>query len=103
MKATQSIPQNLQGILWSVGVDKLSLQEDRVYIINQILSFGDLDNIKWLYSVYSKDEILRVFLNHPIKQYSAPRFNFIKNYLLSISNLKVNSNRYVVNTPRDIR
>ena len=80
------IPSNLQGIFWSRDVSKLSLQRDKKYIIHQVLAYGSLDNYKWLKSVYSKKEIKRVFVNYPRKTYTPSQFNFVKNYLLSITN-----------------
>lgn len=46
--------------------------------------YGSLDHIDWLRSVYSNDEIKKVFINKPRKVYTPQAFNLIKNYLLRI-------------------
>jgi len=101
MQGMNHPPKNLQGILWSCSVDKLDLEKDKIYIINQVLSYGDLSHVKWLLSIYSRDIVEKVFLDFPIKQYREPRFNFVANYMLNVRT-RLNPNRYVINTPRNI-
>lgn len=98
----KKIPQSLQGILWSVRVEDLDLDEDKIYIINQILSYGNLFMIKWLFKTYSKKTILEVFLKHPIKDYRYSRFHFVKNFLLGLEKINLNLNSYVKNLPRNL-
>ncbi len=78
------IPKNLQGILWSKNVSSLDLQQDKNYIIHQVLMYGSLAQIDWLKSVYPDKEITNVFINTPRKVYTPSAFNLIKNYLLKI-------------------
>jgi hypothetical protein len=78
------LPANLQGVFWSRKVSSLDLQKDKVYIIHQVLMYGSLDQIKWLKSVYPDIEIKNVFVRYPQRIYTAPAFNFVKNYILSI-------------------
>ncbi|MGB2761943.1 MAG: hypothetical protein WBC21_00135 [Minisyncoccales bacterium] len=89
------LPKDLQSILWSVKVEDLDLQEDKVYIIHQILSFGNFKQLKWLLGNYSLSEIKKVFLEHPIRIYYPPSFNFIKDIFLKIKNKKINEKKYV--------
>lgn len=89
------IPKDLQGILWSTKVDKLDLQEDKNYIIHQILAYGDLRQIKWLFRNYSKKEIIDNFVNLPRKNYTPAAFNFIKNFILHLENRKLDAQKYV--------
>ena len=79
------ISKGFQGVLWSRDVSSLDIQEDKNYIIHQVLMYGSLDQIKWLKSVYSGGEIREVFCKQPKKIYTPQAFNFIKNYLLGIS------------------
>lgn len=88
------IPSFLQGILWSVRVEDLDLQKDKVYIIHQILSYGNFKELRWLLKNYSLQEIKKVFLDHPIKVYRPQAFNFIKEIFLSIKG-KLNEKKYV--------
>lgn len=95
------VPKNLQGILWSRDVNNLDLEGDKAYIINQILAYGTLESIAWLFKTYSKDKIAEVFVNKPIKNYTASSFNFAKNILLE-NKSNLSEEKYVENLPRNI-
>ena len=95
-------PLSLQGILWSSDISKLDSVRDRTYIIHQILSHGRLEDIQWLFKVYSREEIAHEFLSKPYKSYRASRFHFVKTILLH-ETAPLNEAHYVANTPRDIR
>lgn len=103
MKKTTKIPKNLQGILWSVDVKDLDLGRSRSYIINQILSLGFLDELKWLFKNYTLATIKKVFIDESAKIYSFSSFNFCKNILLGLENKNLPLNKYVKTLPRDIR
>lgn len=79
-----SIPKDFQGVFWSRDVSSLNLDKDKVYVIHQVLMFGSLEQIKWLETVYPREEIRRVFINYPKRIYTPQAFHFIKNYLLGI-------------------
>lgn len=81
------IPSNLQSILWSKSVKKLDLEKDKIYVINQILAYGSLENVKWLFKNIPKSKIENIFINHPQKIYTKSAFHFTKTILL---NLKIN-------------
>lgn len=100
---TYLIPKTLQGILWSIDTSHLDLEKDKIYIIHQILSYGIMEHLQWLFKTYPKKEITNVFLNSPYKDYRISRFYFVKNYLLSLKNNSLNEKHYVKNIPRDIR
>lgn len=88
------IPGKLKAILWSKNINTVDSEVDKVYIIHQVLSYGDIDEIKLLLKTYSLKEIKDVFLNFPKKIYTKPVFLFIKNYLLKI-NKQVDEKYYV--------
>lgn len=88
------IPGKLKAILWSKNINTIDSEVDKVYIIHQVLSYGDIDEIKLLLKTYSLKEIKDVFLNFPKKIYTKPVFLFIKNYLLKI-NKQVDEKYYV--------
>lgn len=96
------IPSSLQGLLWSRRISSLDLKKDKNYIIHQVLTYGILEQIGWLEKVYTRNEIRKVFVNKPKKQYTNSSFNFVKNYLLGI-NQKLSKNSYVKDLPRDTR
>ena len=103
MKDINKIPPHFQGVLWSTKIKNLDLEKDKVYIINQILSYGTWPMIEWLFRTYPRRTISSVFLRHPIKDYSLARFNLVEKYFLRVKNLSLDPGRYVKNLPRDIR
>ncbi len=88
-------PKFLQSVLWSVRIEDLDLKEDKFYIIHQILSFGNLKELRWLFDNYSIKEIKEVFLKHPLKVYRPQSFNFVNKILLKIRNRNLNIKNYV--------
>ncbi|PIP16312.1 MAG: hypothetical protein COX46_03035 [bacterium (Candidatus Ratteibacteria) CG23_combo_of_CG06-09_8_20_14_all_48_7] len=92
--SAKRLPGFLQPFLWSVKIDELDLKKDKIYIINQILAFGDIEALRWLFKNYSSGEIRNVFLNHSLKIYRDSGFHFVKNILLEIKR-PLNSQRYV--------
>lgn len=95
----RKIPSSLQSILWSVKLKDLDLKEDKQYIINQILAYGGVKELRWLFETYQESTIRDVFLRQPIKTYRAPTFNFVKEILLEIEK-ELPEEKYVINTPR---
>lgn len=91
----KKLPKDLQPFLWSVKIGDLDLQKDKVYIIHQILSFGGLKELEWLFKNYSFREIKEVFLKHPLKIYRPASFNFIKEIFLRIKNKKLDEKKYI--------
>lgn len=98
----KKIPASLRSIFWSVKLEDLDLEEDKAYIINQVLAFGGIKELRWLFKTYPREVIKEVFLNRPMKTYRAPTFNFVKEILLEIEE-KLPEEKYVINTPRIIR
>jgi len=90
-----TIPKKLQPILWSTNVELLDIERDKRYIINQVLIYGTLDEIKWLFDAYSKREVVRVFLTRPSKQYPKEVYYFIKNFILSLKDKILDEQDYV--------
>lgn len=88
-------PASLQGILWSVDVNHLDLEKDKGYIIPQVLIYGSLKEIRWLFRTYSKSTVAKYFLSHPTKLYPKDVFLFAKNYLLGLENARLNPDDYV--------
>ena len=98
----KSVPKRLQAILWSADVKKLDLEKHKGYIIHQILSYGNLEDIKLLLKLYSKKDIVEVFMKIPYKDYRAPRFLLTKNYILNLNNFYPDERLYIKNIPRAI-
>ena len=75
----------MQGLLWSKDIDDINLKEDKVYVIHQILSYGNLNQIKWLFKIYPARDIKEIFLRSPQKIYLPSVFNFVKKFILNIN------------------
>lgn len=91
------IPLELQPILWSKNVKDLDLEKDKNYIIHQILSYGNLKQIRWLFKVYKREEIKKVFLEFPKKIYQPAVFYFVKKFVLKLRKKKLKEEKYVKN------
>lgn len=96
-------PKQLQGILWSHDVNDLKIKEDKYYIVHQILRYGTMGELNWLFNTYSKSNIKDVFINQPAKIYSPSSFHFVRHYILPLSDVYLKPNSYVENIPRNIR
>lgn len=91
----KEIPQNMQAILWSASVKKLDLDRDKNYIIHQVLTYGSLEQIHWLFKIYGEKTIKEVFVNRPYNIYTLQSFNFTKNIILNLQNIPLNQKQYV--------
>lgn len=90
----EKLPKFLQPYLWSARIDDLNKIKDNVYIINQILAYGNMRALQWLFANYSVKDIRGVFSQHPIKIYRGSSFHFAKNILLNIKKF-IPANKYV--------
>lgn len=95
LKSSMSkIPKHLQGILWSVDINQLDLDRDKSYIMHQVLKYGSFADISWLFKTYSKKDVTQTFIEKPSKTYPKSVFHFIKNYVLSLKDIKLNEDAY---------
>jgi len=62
----KQIPSFSQPVLWSYPLNTLNLKKDKVYIITQILNYGDWNGVKWLRNVYG-DETIKAVIQHPCR------------------------------------
>ena len=85
----------LQGILWSKDIKNLDLEKDKIYVIHQILSYGSLKQIKWLFKNYNLKEVQGVFIKYPKKTYTPSVFYFIKNFILGLQKKRLSEEKYV--------
>ena len=96
------IPKRLQAVLWSADVSKLDLQRDKYYIIHQILIYGRMEEIKWLFKSYSKSEITDIFLQ-PYKNYPKYMYYFVKNYLLDCKDKRLDEDAYTTSISGQVK
>lgn len=62
-KCKKKIPEFVAPCLWSYNIDQIDLEKDKEIIITMVLNYGDVKRIRWLYSVYSEDDIKQVISN----------------------------------------
>ncbi|OGG02090.1 hypothetical protein A2W14_04205 [Candidatus Gottesmanbacteria bacterium RBG_16_37_8] len=103
MKKTMKLPRSLKPIFWSNNLNHLNIYKNKNYIIHQILIYGTMVDIRWLFKTYSKKEIIGVFVNKPSKNYPAEVYHFIKNYLLNLKNLELEADKYVTSVSGPVR
>ncbi|MFH0749756.1 MAG: hypothetical protein V1917_02455 [Candidatus Gottesmanbacteria bacterium] len=100
---TNHPPAFLQPYLWSTNVQQINIQKDKWYIIHQLLYYGNIKELQWLFSTYSQKEIVDTFIKQPAKMYSSQAYLFVKNYLLSLSRIHLNKDDYVTSISGPVR
>ena len=92
---TRRIPWTFQPFLWSKNVGKMDRDRDKIYIVHQILSYGDFKELRQLFKIYDRKEVGEVFTKYPKKIYQPSVFYFVKNFVLDLRKKRVNENNYV--------
>lgn len=64
-------------------------ERDKIYIIHQILSYGDLKELRQLFRIYDRKEVGEVFTKYPKKIYQPAVFYFVKNFILGLRNTRL--------------
>ena len=89
------IPQAMQALFWSTDYNSLDLSKHMGYIVTQVLIYGSLADIQWLFSIYGKKAVCQYFLKNPSKNYPAKTFDFVKNYVLGLDKEQLDEQDYV--------
>ncbi|HEQ65242.1 MAG TPA: hypothetical protein ENN64_00225 [bacterium] len=58
--SVEKIPRNIETLFWDVNPDSVDLVNNMSFVIERILEYGRLKDIEWLFSLYEKDEIIKV-------------------------------------------
>lgn len=56
----QKLPEQVLTLLWDVDISQIDIDKHQKYIIERIVEYGDIAEIKWMQSVYSREQISRV-------------------------------------------
>lgn len=80
----------MQGVLWSVSVDKLDVDKNKSYVITQSLNYGNDKILVWLFKKYSKKEIVSELIN-PMRGVWYPQ---ILNYWQKKLNITIPQEKY---------
>lgn len=91
----KELPSNFKPLLWSKSFKKIDPEQDRVYIIHQILSYGGLKEVRQLFGIYTPKKIKETFINYPKKVYSPAVFYFIKLFILGLKDKPLKEEDYV--------
>jgi len=89
------IPRTFQPFLWSKNVGKMDRDRDKIYIVHQILSYGDLKELRQLFRIYDRKEVGEVFTKYPKRIYQPSVFYFVKNFILELKNRRLKEEDYV--------
>ena len=54
------MPEEFRKYFWDTQFGKLDIRKNKIYIISRLYCYGDLKVIKWLKSIYSKEDIKEV-------------------------------------------
>ena len=87
----KALPDRWQRLLWSAGLEDIDLERDKVYVIHQILAWGEPEDLSLLFEIYGKKEVRRVFLEHPKRVYTRKALRFVE----LILGVEVDEERYV--------
>lgn len=91
----KKIPSAFQPFLWSKNVGKMDRDRDKIYIVHQILSYGDLKELRQLFRIYDRKEVVEVFTKYPKRIYQPSVFYFVKNFILEPKNRRLKEEDYV--------
>uniref|UniRef100_A0A7C4TGD0 DUF6922 domain-containing protein n=1 Tax=candidate division WOR-3 bacterium TaxID=2052148 RepID=A0A7C4TGD0_UNCW3 len=78
-------------LLWSINPEKIDFEQDRIYIIHQVLAWGEPEDLRLLFKIYGTEEVKSVFFSHPRKVYTYPALRFVEILL----GTKVDRSKYV--------
>ena len=60
LQPSKPVPDTLKGCLWSYDFDALDVVQDAWRVITNVLIYGDILALKWLFSTYSRKAISNV-------------------------------------------
>jgi hypothetical protein len=57
---TDLIPERIKRLFWDVDKGKVDPELHRFYVIRRIMDHGSVEDVRWMKSVYSSEEIAEV-------------------------------------------
>lgn len=57
MKEMKTLAEHLRPFFWGTDLSKIEFEENKPFIIERILEFGDIDAVRWLLSNVSLGDI----------------------------------------------
>jgi len=74
INSVRIIAEHLRPFFWETDLSKISIEENKQYIIERILELGDRNAVQWLFSNFSLDEIKKAIEEN--KSISKKSLNF---------------------------
>lgn len=68
------IPSKIKSLLWDVDISSIDLEKHYKYVIERIIEYGDVAEVKWMQKTFSKDQIIEILKTS--KRISAKSGNF---------------------------
>jgi len=72
----KNIPNSVQKVLWSYDLSKIDIKKDKEKIIFNVLNFGDLESVSWLWQQYSREELKKIIKNSIANNWSSKSLNY---------------------------
>ena len=69
------LPQAVNAVLWSYDLSQIDLSKHKRIIISQVLNFGSLEAVSWLFDNYPSDEIKEAAINIPLGAWNKKSLN----------------------------
>jgi len=74
-----TIPTKTSELFWGDDLNDLSLEKNKKYIVQTILEKGDVEDVKWLFSKVSKEEIKELLSTLRLSDLSSNYWNLFFN------------------------
>jgi len=72
------IPESLKKLFWSYDFDSLNLERDKRLVVKQVLSYGNIEDWKWLISKYGKAQIQEIISNCSESEFRSQNLKLIE-------------------------
>ena len=53
-----NIPSKIKSLLWDIDISTIDLDKHYKFIIERVIEYGDIEEVKWMQSTFSKDQII---------------------------------------------
>ncbi len=55
-----AVPDEFRRLFWDARTKDIHLKRNAAYVIERVLEFGDLDELKWIQKIYTTQRIIQV-------------------------------------------
>lgn len=72
------LPKKVRQFFWSYDTQKMNVKDDSRIIVFNILNYGNISSIKWLFGIYPEREIIDNANHFPETSWDKKSLNFWK-------------------------